>query len=149
MSASASLNTADLQQTWQRTLCKSEQAKLAHRLHCVLLVAQGHDCQRVADWFAISRRTLQRWVHLASVQGVRGLVHGKHTGRPGVLTQDLWRRVQRELQDYPRAVGCPDACWSGKRLALRLSSTYGLSISVRSCQRLIAQSRVAARQQPA
>lgn len=149
MTVSPSLNASDLQQALRHTLCESEPAMLAHRLQCVLLVAQGHDCQQVADWFAISRRTVQRWVHLAALRGVHGLVDGKHTGRPGVLTQDLRCRIQRELQDSPQAVGCPDAHWSGKRLALRLSSTYGLSISVRSCQRLIAQSRLAARQRPA
>ena len=46
------------------------------------------------------------------------------------------------LQAPPIAQGYPERRWTGKRLVLHLARLYGLDLSVRSCQRLIAGNRV-------
>lgn len=123
--------------------------QLLHRLDGVLLVAEGRSCQEVGHWFGVDRRTVQRWVHhtamQAATQGLPGLAstqHGTHHGgRPKALDAQQLQRIQQDLLASPALHGYPEAHWSGKRLALHLQQHCGVVLSVRSCQRLIANSR--------
>lgn len=116
----------------------SEAAQLLHRLDAVLLVSAGCSCRQVAAWFGLDRRTVQRWVHNAGADGLSGLAEGHGGGRRSALTAQRLEDLRGELQAAPSALGYPGSKWSGKRLALHLSIRYGVSLSVRSCQRLIA-----------
>ena len=116
-----------------------DSAQLTHRLDAVLLVAAGRSCREVANWFGVDRRSVQRWVHNAYVEGLQGLVDCQRSGRPKSLsTQDL-AELHSALALSPVQTGLDNARWSGKRLACHLQNRYGLTLSVRTCQRWIAQ----------
>lgn len=119
----------------------TKDVNLLHRLDGVLLVAEGRSCGEVARWFGINRRTVERWIHAVGVQGIDGLVEHHPAGRPASLSGAQLHEVERALLAAPACLGYPDRRWTGKRLALHLVRRYGLALSMRSCQRLIARSR--------
>ena len=123
----------------QHALATDRSGKLLHRLDCVLMVAQGRPCSEVADWIGVDRRTIERWVHAAYVSGIDGLVEVHAGGRPAAFTPAQMEGVWPDLQASPRAFGYPESHWTGKRLARHLAKHHGITLSVRTCQRLIAR----------
>jgi transposase len=116
--------------------------RLLHHLDVVLLVASGRSCCEVANWFGVNRRTVERWVHAADVQVADGLAkQQQRSGRPPRLSGEQGQEIGLALLAAPCMYGYPERRWTGKRLALHLAVHYGLGLSVRSCQRLIAGSR--------
>ncbi len=103
----------------------------------MLLVSQGRSCYEVAHWFDEDPRTVERWVHAFVVGGADGLVDHHHGGRPGRLTGSQLQQLALELALDPRQAGYPQSRWSGKLLALHLERSYGVSVSVRQCQRML------------
>lgn len=118
-----------------------ESGRTMRRLACALLVARGCRCQEVAGWFDVDVRTVQRWVSMACRRGAQGLVEHLRAGRPSRLNAQQLEYTLRELHGPPSVAGYSATQWSGKRLALHLNRAYGVSLSARSCQRLIASSR--------
>lgn len=129
-------------------LSSTTDTHLMHRLDAVLLVAEGLRCGAVAGWFGVDRRTVERWVHAAAVAGIDGLAEHRHGGRPPRLTQELMQRLRLDLQGTPASAGRLGRAWSGKRLASHLADRYGVDMSVRNCQRLIARCRANAASHP-
>ena len=123
----------------QRALATDRSGKLLHRLDCVLMVALGRSCSEVADWIGVDRRTIERWVHAAYVSGMAGLVEVHVGGRPPTFTSTQMEGVWPVLKASPQAFGYPESQWTGKRLALHLAKHLGITMSVRTCQRLIAR----------
>lgn len=123
-------------------LARAESGRLLHRLDCVLLVAEGRSLCEVADWFDVDRRTIQRWVHAAYSEGIDGLVEHHNGGRPSKLTSEQEQSIWLVLQASPNAYGYSDRQWTGKRLALHLDKHHAVTMSVRTCQRMIARSRI-------
>ncbi len=106
------------------------------------------DACEVADWFGVDRRTVERWVHAASLTGTEGLARPRHSGRPARLVGDQAQVIQRALRSAPTALGYPDRRWTGKRVALLLIKQCGLTMSIRSCQRPIRRVRSASPKAP-
>lgn len=73
-----------------------------HRLHCVLLIAEGRSCYEVARWFGGDPRTIERWVHALDLHGIEGLREHHTGGRPARLTDDEAQRLALELRKPPR-----------------------------------------------
>lgn len=121
-------------------LTSGEGGHVLHRLDCVLLVSDGRSYSEVADWFGVDRRTIKRWVHAAYVRGVDGLVKHRSQGRPAKLLSQQMQRISLDLLASPGVCGYQDPKWTGKRLALHLDKCYGVSLSIRSCQRMISRS---------
>lgn len=122
-------------------LANGESGHLLHRLDCVLLVAAGRCLNEVADLFGVDRRTIQRWVHAAYSDGIDGLVEHHNGGRPAKLSSEQEQSIRLVLQASPGACGYPDQQWTGKRLALHLDKHHDVTMSVRTCQRMILRSR--------
>jgi transposase len=137
--------STELQHTLGDALAHSNTGRLVHRLICVLLVAEGRPAKEVADWLHVDLRSVQRWVHNAYICGVQGLADKPHAGRPSSLNEEQLQATLKLLHESPLVAGYADAHWSGKRLALHLQKTLGVTVSVRSCQRLIAFSRAHAK----
>ena len=105
------------------------------------MVAQGRSCSEVAAWIGVDRRTVERWAHAAYVSGMAGLVEVHAGGRPATFSpaQAQMESVWPDLQASPQAFGYPESLWTGKRLAQHLTKRHGITMSVRTCQRLIAR----------
>lgn len=121
-------------------LASGEAARLMHRLDCVLLVAEGRSTHEVAQWLGVGERSVQRWIRAAGTSGIEGLLEHHCGGRPPALTPAQMQTIKRDLQATPGDFGYPDRRWTGKRLALHLDRCHAIGMSVRHCQRIIADS---------
>ena len=84
LTISDSTSVLGLQQEIQR----SEESRYDHRLHGVLLVAQGMTCPEVARLLGDASRSVEYWVHRYGEQGLAGLTEGERSGRPGSLAKN-------------------------------------------------------------
>ena len=60
----------------QDEIRRSEEARYDHRLHSVLLVAQGMSAPQVAHFLGDGTRTVEYWVKRFNAEGLSGLVEG-------------------------------------------------------------------------
>ena len=118
-------------------LKRSHELRLMHRLHAVLLVSLGRSCYEVARWFSQDPRSVERWIHAFADSGTAGLRDHGRCGRPALLSSLQRLQLALELDAAPTACGYAPAVWSGKLLARHLESRYGISLSLRGCQRLL------------
>lgn len=123
----------------QDEICRSEESRYDHRLHGVLLVAQGMTCPEVARRLGDAPRTVEYWVHHFEQEGLAGLAEGERSGRPARLSAAQLEEVERVLREPPEAVGLADNLWDGKTLSAYLGQRYGIELGVRQCQRLFRQ----------
>ena len=120
----------------QQEINRHQDARYDHRLHCVLLVASGLSCERVAGLFGDSPRTLVNWVRRFDHRGLAGLAEGNHSGRPARLSAEQLEEVRGLVRQPPSAAGLEANLWDGKSLAACIHQRYGLGMGVRQCQRL-------------
>jgi transposase len=111
--------------------------RFLHRLHCVLLIAEGRSCYEDARWYGEDPRTIERWVHALNGYGIEGLREHHGGGRPTKLTDEQLQYLALDLQKPPRVCGYPERRWSGKLLMQYLEDRYGVKLSARQCQRIM------------
>jgi transposase len=135
LSISESTSVLGLQQEIQR----SEDSRYDHRLHGVLLIAQGMTCPTVAGLLGDSPRAVAYWVHRFQQKGLVGLQEGQRSGRPGRLDEKQIAGINRALRAKPNDAGMRVNLWDGKTLAAWIQKEYGIQLGVRQCQRLFRQ----------
>jgi len=123
----------------QQEIQRSEEARYDHRLHGVLLVAQGLTCPEVADLLGDAPRSVEYWVHRYQEKGLAGLKEGERTGRPRRLNEKQIKQINRVLRANPSDAGMGVNLWDGKTLSAWIEKTYNLQMGVRQCQRLFRQ----------
>ena len=87
----------------QDEIRRSGEARYDHRLHGVLLVAQGMNCCRVAALLGDAPRTVEYWVRRFEEKGLAGLQGGPRPGRPGRLNPQQVAEIQGALQLFGQA----------------------------------------------
>jgi transposase len=120
----------------QDEIRRSEEARYDHRLHGVLLVAQGMNCCQAAAMLGDASRTVEYWIRAFQRDGLAGLQEGVRSGRPRRLTDEQLRMVGRALRRPPEEAGLTANLWDGKVLATYLEQEFGVELGVRQCQRL-------------
>ena len=120
----------------QDEIRRSEESRYDHRLHGVLLVAQGMTCPEVARLLGDAPRTVEYWVRHFEQRGLGGLVEGERSGRPSRLGKAQLGELERVLRGQPTAVGVQANLWDGKALAFYMRDRWGVELGVRQCQRL-------------
>jgi transposase len=123
----------------QDEIRRSEEARYDHRLHGVLLVAQGMSAPKVAQFLGDGTRTVEYWVERFNAEGLSGLVEGERPGRPTRLSEAQFEHIGVILRESPRAHGMMGNLWDGKTLAEWLRRNWAVELSVRQCQRLFRQ----------
>jgi transposase len=123
----------------QDEIRRSEESRYDHRLHGVLLVAQGMTCPEVARVLGDAPRSVEYWVGRFEQEGLAGLLEGERSGRPRRLSEKQMEAVDRILRRSPREVGLSGNIWDGKRLSRWIEQTYHLTVGVRQCQRIFRQ----------
>ena len=123
----------------QDEIRRSEEARYDHRLHGVLLVAQGMSAPQVAQFLGDGTRTVEYWVKRFNAEGLSGLVEGERPGRPARLSEAQLELIGVILRESPRAHGMTVNLWDGKTLAEWLRRNWAIELSVRQCQRLFRQ----------
>jgi transposase len=123
----------------QDEIRRSEQARYDHRLHGVLLVAQGLTCPQVATLLGDAPRTVQYWVKRFERDGLAGLTDEPRPGRPSSLSEQQVEEIDQVLRQSPRALGLEENLWDGKTLSAFIEKRYRMRLGVRQCQRLFRQ----------
>ena len=120
----------------QDEIRRSEESRYDHRLHGVLLVAQGMTCPEVASLLGDAPRSVEYWVGRFEKDGLAGLLEGERPGRPRRLSEKQMAAVDRVLRRPPREVGLSGNIWDGKTLSMWMEQKYGVRLGVRQCQRI-------------
>ena len=123
----------------QNEIRRSEESRYDHRLHGVLLVAQGLTCPEVAALLGGAARTVEYWVRAFEERGLAGLLEGERPGRPKRLNEKQMQAVDRALRKAPQEMGVSGNIWDGKTLSAWMKRKYGITLGVRQCQRLFRQ----------
>lgn len=108
-----------------------------HRLHCIVFVAAGHSCCKVAAIFGDDPRSICRWVKAYRQFGVEALRECRVAGRHALLTGIQQLELTQVLADTPRAFGHAKNHWSGELLRTVVWQRFGVRFSSRHCRRLI------------
>lgn len=123
----------------QDEIRRSDESRYDHRLHGVLLVAQGMTCPEVARLLGDAPRSVEYWVRRFEKDGLGGLLEGERPGRPRRLNEKQMEAVNRILRRPPQEAGFSGNIWDGKTLSAWLEQKYHLHLGVRQCQRIFRQ----------
>jgi transposase len=82
----------------QDEIRRSHESRYDHRLHGVLLVAQGMTCPEVGRLLGDSTRTVQYWIRRFEQDGLAGLVEGERAGRPRALDETALEEIGQALR---------------------------------------------------
>jgi len=123
----------------QDEIRRSYEARYDHRLHAILLVAQGMSSRQAAQLLGDSPRTVAYWVQRFETEGLAGLADADRPGRPPKLDQDQLYQIEQALRKSPLEVGLSVNLWDGKALSAYIKQELGIQLGVRQCQRLFRQ----------
>jgi len=118
----------------QDEIRRSEESRYDHRLHGVLLMAQGMTCPQVSRLLGDAPRTIEYWARRFEEKGLAGLIEGERSGRPRRLNDKQLEEISSLLRQTPESVGMTGAVWDGKGLSAFLKTRYGVGLKVRQCQ---------------
>lgn len=133
------INDPDIILGLQDEIRRSEESRYDHRLHGVLLVAQGMTCPEVATLLGDSPRTVQYWLNRFEEDGLAGLSEKERSGRPSSLSDEQLSAVGQALRKTPADYGLSGNLWDGKTLSAFIEERFEISLGVRQCQRLFRQ----------
>lgn len=121
----------------QDEIRRSGESRYEHRLHGVLLIAEGLTCPQVAELLGDAPRTVEYWVRRFAGHGFAGLTEGERSGRPSRLSEKQLEIVGAALRRSPAEAGLEGAGpWDGKTLSRFLKQRFDVDLKVRQCQRL-------------
>ena len=123
----------------QDEIRRSTEARYDHRLHGLLLVAQGMSGHEVAQLLGDAPRTVAYWVRRFEEEGLAGLVDTERSGRPRRLTETQVEIIDSALRQQPSEFGLSGNLWDGKTLAAFVHQQWDIGLGVRQCQRLFRQ----------
>jgi transposase len=133
------INDPDIILGLQDEIRRSEESRYDHRLHGVLLVAQGMTCPEVARLLGDAPRSVQYWLKRFEEDGLAGLSEKERSGRPRALSEKQLAVVDKVLRQTPVAHGLSGNLWDGKTLSAFIEKRFRISLGVRQCQRLFRQ----------
>ena len=120
----------------QDEIRRSEEAKYDHRLHAMLLIANGMRCPQAATMLGDSERTVRYWVQQFNEEGLQGLIDSERLGRSSRLSDRHMDQIGQTLRQSPNEVGMAGGIWDGKTLSAYIKKNYEMDIGVRQSQRL-------------
>jgi len=123
----------------QDEIRRSAESRYDHRLHGLLLVAQGMSAREVGHLLGDAPRTVAYWVRRFHEEGLSGLVDGDRPGRPSSLSESQLSAIDAALRKTPAAFDLAGNIWDGKTLSAFIRKRWGIELGVRQCQRLFRQ----------
>lgn len=123
----------------QDEIRRNPESRYNHRLHGLLLVAQGMSGLQVAELLGDAPRTVQYWVRRFEQKGLAGLGEAERPGRPRRLKDQELQAVEAALRQSPRDQGLSTNLWDGKTLSTWIGKRFGIHLGVRQCQYLFRQ----------
>ena len=132
-------NPEEAKEIIQAEIRKTDESRLQHRLHCMLLICVGKTCAEVAALFGDSLRAVQYWVRRFNEAGIESLRDAYRPGRRSRLSQEDKEILAQELRRSPREFGYSQNLWDGKLLSHHIKEKFGVELKVRQCQNLFHQ----------
>ena len=123
----------------QDEIRRTDEARYDHRLHAILLVAQGMSGRQAAQYLGDSPRTVAYWVQRFETEGLAGLADADRPGRPRKLNQEQIAQIEIALRNTPMDYGLSVNLWDGKILSAYIQKEFGIQLGVRQCQRIFRQ----------
>ena len=123
----------------QDEIRRTYEARYDHRLHAILLVAQGMSSRQAAQFLGDSPRTVAYWVQRFETEGLAGLADADRPGRLPRLDQNQIYQIEQALRKSPLEVGLSVNLWDGKALSAYIKQEFAIQLGVRQCQRLFRQ----------
>ena len=120
----------------QSEIQNTGESRYIHRLHGVLLVAKGHTCSEVATILGHTVKTIENWVNRFNEGSFQALKDERRTGRPSSLSSQQLEEIEIILRKDPLTIGYEQNLWDGKLLSHHIEKKFGITLSVRQCQRL-------------
>ena len=120
----------------QDEIRRSEESRYHHRLHAILLIAQGLSAREAAAWLGDAVRTVELWVHRFQEEGLKGLHEVHRPGRPSKLSPEQIAQVQTVLSSIPAEAGLTAEAWDSNALSIYLRS-LGVRLKPRQCRNLL------------
>ena len=124
----------------QDEIRRNEESRYDHRLHGVLLVAQGMSCPEAGSLLGDGAQTVRDWVRRFEDKGLAGLADRERSGRPRRLEDRHLEQIQSVLREPPTSAGMAGNLWDGKTLSAFISDQYRIQLGVRQCQRIFRMS---------
>jgi len=89
----------------QKTYKQERERRLADRIQCIILFAEGMAVDALRKGLFVGIKTLKKWIETFRTQGLEGLLRWGYTGQSGHLNDEQWAEVERELDEnfYRRA----------------------------------------------
>lgn len=95
-----------------KTAYKQERdRRIAERIHCVVLFAQGHELRTLKGLLFVGVHTLATWIEAFRASGLAGLRQWGYKGQEPHLTTEQWAAVECELASKPYHCACEVAVW--------------------------------------
>ena len=103
--------------------------RIAERILCVILYAQGYDLKEIERILLVGIRTLKGWIRTFMAQGIDGLRQWGYKGQDCQLSDEQWAEVEEELarKPYHRA----------QEVAGFVKERFGIEYSLRGMQALL------------
>lgn len=126
----ALLILSDSQMTELEKQYKQERdRRIAERIHCIILAAQGYDWQELKRILLVGIRTLKKWVGVFLKQGIAGLRQWGYQGQESQLNDEQWAEVEAELEGKPYRYA--------KAVVRFVKDRFGIEYSERGMQALL------------
>jgi transposase len=139
MKASKITDTENIIFILQDEIRRTDEARYDHRLHAILLVAQGMSSRQAAQYLGDSPRAVAYWVKRFETEGLSGLADADRPGRSKKLNQEQMNKIETALRNLPYGYGLSGNLWDGKTLSAYIEKEFGLQLGVRQCQRMFRQ----------
>ena len=120
----------------QQEIRRNNDSRYDHRLHGILLVAQGQTCSYAAQLLGHTVKTLENWVNAFNENGFNGIKDEPRPGRPTSLNHEELLQIDHDLRQNPREFGYSQNLWDGKLLSHHIEKEFGKTIGTRQSQRL-------------
>jgi len=85
--------------------------RIAERMHCVILFAQGRGLRELKELLFVGIHTLATWIEAFRTQGLAGLRQWGYQGQAADLTDAQWAQVECELESKPYHCAREVAVW--------------------------------------
>jgi transposase len=139
MKASKITDTENVIFILQDEIRRTDEARYDHRLHAILLVAQGMSSRQAAQYLGDSPRAVAYWVQRFEAEGLAGLADADRPGRSKKLNQGQINKLETALRNSPFDYGLSVNLWDGKTLSAHIQKEFGIQLGVRQCQRIFRQ----------
>jgi transposase len=108
------------------------------RLRALELFRQGWRARRIAEALGVSEAAVSQWLKRERDEGgKRALRTRPKSGRPSRLSPDQFLALEKLLEQNPTHFGFTGSFWTGKRVAVVIRRTFGVTYHPNSATRLV------------